>query len=421
MWFYVSQVLIPHQRAYAAETGTPRGNLSDLYPRWLGSRELLLHGRNPYSPDVTGKIQEGYYGRRLDPKRPEDPKDQQAFAYPVYVVVLLAPTVGLPFATVQHVFVWVLLACTVVSVFWWLRAVRWRPGWAATLAIPILTLGSYPCIQGVKLQQLSLVVAAILAASAALLVSGRLLPAGVLLALATIKPQLVAPLSLFLLLWSLADWRKRRAFVLGFALTILLLLIAARVLLPSWLEDFWHAMAAYRRYAGGQSMLDVLAGNVLGKIMALAVLAVIVGLTLKFRREEQNSNRFSLMLAFVLAATLVVIPMFAIYNQLLLLPAILVALRDGPKLSSRRGLFRLAGVTAFAFIGWPWFAAVGIAIASPFLSRARLQQAWPVPLWTSLGIPLACLVLLAPLLAEAWVRADSGQSPPALAPEDGPR
>ena len=82
----------------------PRGNLSDLYPRWLGARELLLHRRNPYGDDITHEIQKGYYGRALDPARPDDPRDQQGFAYPIYVVFLLAPLIGLPFHGVQIFF-----------------------------------------------------------------------------------------------------------------------------------------------------------------------------------------------------------------------------------------------------------------------------------------------------------------------------
>src|SRR6059058_5787983 len=64
MLWYVQNLLIPYQRADAAAHGRPRGNLSDLYPRWLGAREFLLHHRNPYSPEVTREIETGYYGRR---------------------------------------------------------------------------------------------------------------------------------------------------------------------------------------------------------------------------------------------------------------------------------------------------------------------------------------------------------------------
>src|SRR5580693_995204 len=45
MWFYVDHILKPRQVLDAATHNRPRGNLSDLYPRWLGARELLLRGR----------------------------------------------------------------------------------------------------------------------------------------------------------------------------------------------------------------------------------------------------------------------------------------------------------------------------------------------------------------------------------------
>ncbi len=69
-WFYMNRILRAEQVADAAAHNRPRGNLSDLYPRWLGARELLMHGRNPYSADITREIQQGYYGRPLDPARP---------------------------------------------------------------------------------------------------------------------------------------------------------------------------------------------------------------------------------------------------------------------------------------------------------------------------------------------------------------
>src|SRR5690349_8054542 len=99
---WISAVLIPYQVGTARSQNTPRGNLSDLYPRWLGAHELLLHGRDPYSAAVTQAIQIGYYGRAL---APDDPiKDQQGFAYPLYVVFLLAPLVPFDFAGVQAAF-----------------------------------------------------------------------------------------------------------------------------------------------------------------------------------------------------------------------------------------------------------------------------------------------------------------------------
>ena len=165
VWVWVQSIAIPHQEVESAERSTPRGNLSDLYPRWLGARELLLHGRDPYRDEITREIQARYYGRVLDPTRPNDPRDQQAFAYPVYVVLFLAPTVGLPFPIVQRMFFVLLVIFTAGSVLMWLGALQWRISAAAKLVWILLALGCFPAIQGLKLQQLTLLVAALLAAS----------------------------------------------------------------------------------------------------------------------------------------------------------------------------------------------------------------------------------------------------------------
>ncbi len=259
MWFYVQCVLIPYEKADAAAHDRPRGNLSDLYPRWLGARELLLHHRNPYSDDFTLEIQKEYYGRALDPARPDDPKDQQAFAYPVYVVFLLAPLIGFSFHSVHVFFYWLLAGLTAASVLLWLRIIMWRLPWLATAICIMLALGSFPAVQGIKLQQLTLLVAALLAAAAACATGGYFFCAGALLALATIKPQLAWPLVVWLLAWAASDWRTRRKLLFGFALVSTLLLTGAEVVLPGWWRMFAAAIGHYRQYTHSQPVLEVIA------------------------------------------------------------------------------------------------------------------------------------------------------------------
>src|ERR1700723_2774159 len=178
-WSYAARVLIPHQISDAGAHGIPRGNLSDLYPRWLGARELLLHDRDPYSAEVTREIQTGYYGRPLDASRPTDPIDQQAFAYPLYVVFYLAPTVRVDFGVVQKAFFWILVVMTAASVPLWLRLLGWRAAPWVQASIMAFTLGSLPVLQALKLQQLTLLVAAMCGGALALLVSGRPVAAGI--------------------------------------------------------------------------------------------------------------------------------------------------------------------------------------------------------------------------------------------------
>jgi len=96
--------------------------LTDLYAQWYGARELLLHHRDPYGDDITRELQAAYYGKDLEPSQADDPSHQQRFAYPLYVVLLLAPTVGMQFHTVQIVFLWLLAAVTALSIPLWARA-----------------------------------------------------------------------------------------------------------------------------------------------------------------------------------------------------------------------------------------------------------------------------------------------------------
>ena len=400
MWFYVQWVLVPYQKADAAAHGRPRGNLSDLYPRWLGTRELLLHHRDPYSSEVTREIQSGYYGRPLDPRRMDDPrfnepKDQQGFAYPLHVIFLLAPTIGLPFPVVQAGFRWLLVILTLASVLLWLRVLRWRPSAATTAIIILLTLGSYAVVQGIKLQQLTLVVSALLAGCGAALVAGHFSLAGFLLALATIKPQLALPLAGWLTLWAASDWRRRQSFIWSFALSMAIFLGASEYILPGWMREFRDAVAAYRQYTGGAgSLLDVLTTPWLGKILsAVAVLAVVV-MGWKVRRASHDSAAFSSILALVLAVTLVIVSSFAPYNQVLLLPAVFLITISWKDLWSRGSLTRVACGLGLLVVGWPWLASCGLMLASRFVSPSSLQKAWTVPLYTSLGIPLVVLGLL---------------------------
>jgi len=407
MWFYVQEVLVPHQVADASAQGRPRGNLSDLYPRWLGARAMLLQHRDPYSAEVTSEIQAGYYGRPLDPNRAADPRDQQGFAYPVYVVFLLAPTIRLPFPLVQAGFLWLLVLLALASVWLWLRVVRWRPSATVTAILVVLTFGSFPVVQGIKLQQLSLVVSAMIAASAAALVAGHLAIAGFLLALATIKPQLALPVAAWLVLWAMSDWRQRGRFVWSLGLTMAVLLAASEFLLPGWMGRFREAVAAYRQYTGGAgSLLEVLATPTLGK--GLAYLTVIaLAITGWFvRRAPNNSAAFSTMLALVLAVTLVIVPTFAPYNQVLLLPAVFLITVSWKTLRSSSRLTRAACAVAMVFILWPWLASCGLMLGSLFMPAVAVQRAWAAPLYTSLAIPLAVLGLLT-LCASDTLRASA--------------
>ena len=398
MWFYVERVMIPQQVSAAATQGSPRGNLSDLYPRWLAARELLLHHRDPYSPELTREIQIGYYGRALDPSRPGDPKDQQAFAYPVYVVFLMAPAVGFPFSAAQEAFRWLLLILSAALIPLWLRVFRWRPSGTVTAILVILTLGFFPVVQGLKLQQLSLAVSGLIAGCVVMLAGGHFLLAGILLALATVKPHLVLLLAPWLVLWACSDLRQRRGFLIGFLGTMALLLGGAEWILPGWMGSFLKALQAYREYTGRPlSVLGTVTTPVVGTVLTVFVLIGLGFAGWRARRAQIDAPAFAVLCSLLLAATVVTIPMTALYNQALLLPAILLLARNIAFFRTKDAFTRAAILVAALVFAWPWLAALTLTGLSVLLPAAEVQKVWSAPLWSSMMTPVVVLLLLVPL------------------------
>jgi hypothetical protein len=393
MLVYVERILIPYQKRDAETHNRPRGNLSDLYPRWLGARELLLHGRDPYSSEITREIQTGYYGRPLDPALPNDPKDEQRFAYPVYVVFLLSPSVTVPFDVVQTAFLWLLVLLTAASAFLWLDFLRWRPSLAGTMVMVLLALGSFAVVQGSKLQQLSLLVGFLIALSAALLVRGHLFLAGVFMALSMIKPQLAVPVAGWLFLWAMFGSRQRRSFIVGFGTTMAVLIAASEWLLPGWLERFRDALAAYQRYTAGGGVLETLFSPIGGKLLAALLVLAVLALCWRFRRASETGAEFQWITSLVLTVTVVIIPTIAPYNQVLLLPGVLVLARQWPIRSSQSPIQRALSIAACLVIAWPWLATTALTFLSAIAPAEQVQKGWGIPLASSLFIPVVVMAL----------------------------
>jgi hypothetical protein len=393
MWLHVDRVVVGHQVAEASRLGSPRGNLSDLYPVWYASRELLLHGRNPYSAEVTREIQAGYYGRTLDASRSADPTNQQAFAYPVYVAFLIAPAIKFPFLHVRIAFFWILAALTALSVLLWLRTIAWKPGFSTTLALILFTLGTFAAVQGIKLQQLTLLASFLIAGSVALLVSEHFIFAGILLAAAMSKPQLAVPLAAWLLLWSVARWRVRWKFAVSFVATLTALIIGGELLLPGWIRFFHAAVVAYRQYAAGGTLLEQMLPRAIAvPVVAMLGAAVAAGCW-HVRKVAAEDERFVYMTSLVLAVTLLIPPMYPPHYQILLLPGVFLLARDARPTGI---VFRFLYVFSAGLMVWSWLLAIVLAFASFFTVGA--QQFWAAPLWPTVLFPvpvIACFAWMA--------------------------
>ncbi len=369
--------------------------LTDFYPSWYATRELLLRHRDPYGPDVNRELQIAYYGKVLDPSRPEERKDEQRFVYPLYFMVFVAPTVDIEFQTVRILVWWFLILCAIADLALWLCFIR--PGLSVFGLIVLfgLVLSSIPVLQNISILQPFLLPACFIAGAAAAAASNRLFLAGALLALSTVKPQIcLLPLAWYFL-WLCSDWKSRRNLFKGFAAMLALLLLGSEWLRPDWLVRYPGVLRDYARYTNATSFLGTLLPvpwNWTASILALAVVTIYCW---HVRRRSANSPWFAVALALALALTVLIVPaVVQPFNHILLLPAVLLTIRYWRDLHRARPLTRVA-VYVFCFCAFlPWVLAV-VAVAKPLdQNPGWLLRVWSLPLAASMAFPLAAFGVL---------------------------
>jgi hypothetical protein len=406
--YYFFGMLLP-----ASHVGTVTRNLAggyeygnDFYQVWITSRELLAHRTDPYTPDMQRRIETGLYGRPLDRTAPRDAiVPYRGYSYPLMANLLTAPLGLLSFHIVQILLSLLLPLCVAATVIFWCSAFGLSLSPYSMAGLSVVTLGTCPVLQGIYALQPTLIVAALIAASMALLRQGRLASAGILLSLGSIKPHLIGPLVLWLTLWAISDWTRRKTFLISFGLCIAVQLLATQLWLPEWWLGWWHSLAAYRQLNSAppaQLVLGTVAGRVVGVIsLALALLAAV-----RWRRATADSSSFLLVSAFVLATTVVVASStIAVYDQILLLPGILWLWSERHTVLRADRPVRIITLVLLTAFFWPWVTASFLTIASPVFPWARSFQAVLFPIATAALFPVILLALLTLLLWQALLAA----------------
>lgn len=370
----------------------PSGN--DFYPRWRGTRALIREGRDPYSHEVTLGIQQGMYGR---PAREDE--DQVAFAYPLYVALLVLPFSFFPYPQAQALWMSFLVLLTLAAVMIILRTLDWRPSPTGLVAISVWFLLFYPTARSILLGQFSIVVLALLALVLWATQRGHPILAGCCLALTTIKPQMVFLLIPFLLLTALRC-KNYSAVIAFFALMGTLLLLSSFVL-PTWLPSFITGLGRYQAYTSiymeGRSPLGVVISYALPSRLSstatlLASLALMGYLVQVWIRSLMGRGEACRALFLTIIVTLLVPAQTGTTNQVLLLLPLTYWLYQWR--GSRLATLSLSSVL---LVG-PW-----ILFLSTFWQRDGEHAIMAAPL------PLLTLAIL------WWNRSPADESPSVLA------
>ena len=388
-WLYVAKVLTPWNQHRGEIIDGIKTQMGDLYAPWVGTRELLLHHRNPYGPEVSHEIQMVFYGHALIQAYSESAAsvtNEQRFVYPAYTVFILAPTVYANFADVRRWARFALALLTAISVLLCLDILHWRVPWEAAAALTLFTLSSPQIVQGLRFEQLAVVVGFLIVAAAWCVSRHHFRTAGIFLALSTIKPQMaLLPLCWFAI-WTAGDWPKRWRVVASFITTLTALVVAGELLLPGWLGYFLAGIAAYRKYAPTSSLLRVALGDTLGELLGgILVLALLI-FAWRNRRATADSPPFSAILAAFLMGAILAFPLFTPFNQvLLILPAMLL-------IKHWSALPRMSRLVFVASVSWPWMGSSVLLLYPPRLDSPN--QLPLLPSFLVLFFPLFLPLLL---------------------------
>jgi hypothetical protein len=112
------------------------------------------------------------------------------------------------------------------------------------------------------------------------------------------------------------------------------------------------------------------------------------------RDEPADAEAFGRAAALVTALTVLVVPMYAPYNQVLLLPAILVLLRDRTLLTSRSRAMRFGYLAGTLALAWQWIASLTLSAAYLFASPAWALQGWKWPFLATFSLPVFVFALI---------------------------
>ena len=404
--YYFWAVEIPALQARIPIAQNAVGNWSDLYPRWLGLRELLLRGRDPYSPDVTVDIQRGFYGRALSPDNPDDPTDRQGFAYPLPNLLVFAPFALLPFQAVQLVYLLLTPVLVIATVVLWTKTMRLDIGRLTLALVSLVALCSLPVLENIHLGQLSVLVAFLLALNVALAMTGRLVAGGAVLALACMKPQMCWPVVIWWTLWTLQDWKTRQRLIYAFGGSMVVLYAAAELLLPGWLPKWWDAIANYAEYTP-PSMISRFLGQTTDLVVVVVAIVILLGLNWRLSRHPIGSAGFNNGFVLGLVLAVLLMPFRHLHNHILLLPAGLALW------TARKDLRRPVAILFYRIAGI-WFLAEAISAFLISLSSTvrpvGLQQVY-LPFNLELFFPLAVFAAVLAACVTALLQGVPSTSP----------
>ncbi len=298
----------------------PGGN--DSIPRYYGARAWLFEGLSPYSRIVSERGQVAIYGRLAN----DIGEDKAYFAYPFYVIFFYLPLAPLDWEWARAggiVSLEIALIATVVS---GMRMYRWMPSpWLMALTA-MWAVVFYHGARTILLWQFAGIAAALIAIGLWGIKERRDVFAGVCLALATAKPQMTFLIIPLIGVWSVTVRRWKLA--VSLAVSMIVLMGASFLLVPSWLADMLRQVEGYQDYTDIGSPINTLTSKVfpfLGQPVEWLLTIGLAGWLLWewWQVWQGTGERFDWVMALTLVITNLVALRTATTNYVMMIPALI--------------------------------------------------------------------------------------------------
>jgi hypothetical protein len=197
---------------------------------------------------------------------------------------------------------------------------------------------------------------------------------------------------------------------ISFLATMAILMAASEWYLPHWISRFWQAVREYRHYTGAMSVMDGLIGAPWSWVLEALAFAAMLAACYRERRQAANTSTFAFTISLMLATTVLLVPISAPYNQVLLIPALLLLLKERHTIWQRSVAIRGLLLTATGLIFWPWVSSIALGGLSFVLPQETVDWVSDIPFWTVTQIPVGVAGLM---LVHYYQRAHLHQKGPA--------
>lgn len=249
---------------------------TDFLVHWVGTRSFLIDGISPYSDEVALRIQTLVYGRAA-----QQGEHELRVAYPLYSMVVFFPFSLIPdFTTARAAWNTLLEIALIALTFLTIRLVRWRLSPVMLAVVLLFSVFWYHALRPVILGN-AVILVALAMVGVMLAVRAKMDElAGILLGLATIKPQLVVIPIIFICLWAFT--KRRWKIIIWLGMTVTLLTAVAALLLPDWIVQNLREVIRYPGYNPPGNPASALAdllpamGRRIGTGFSILVLAVML-------------------------------------------------------------------------------------------------------------------------------------------------